>query len=96
MIHTFFRKYLSTIFLFATLMGSMHHHKDMQVHSDCKICVVHANIIHGNTSDTPFYLGDYQLYSEAIFTPLKSLHVNIYTTTFNSRAPPSLLSETTT
>jgi len=88
MIHTFFRKYLSTIFLFATLMESMHHHKDMQVHSDCKICVVHARIANADTPVDVCYVTSLTIYSESILTSLFTPHQQENISTLHARAPP--------
>jgi hypothetical protein len=88
MLQKFAKKYLAIIFLFASLMGSMHHHKDMQVHSDCKICVVHARIANADTPVDVCYVTPLTIYSESILTSLFTPHQQENISTLHARAPP--------
>jgi len=88
MFYRFFKKYLSAIVLFAALLGSMHHHNDLQVHSDCKICVIHAKLLNADTPSEPHYLSTLEIQTQQIvYTPFV-FHSNQQHATLHPRAPP--------
>jgi len=89
MLYRFFKKYLSSIVLFAALLGSMHHHHDLKVHSDCKICVIHAKLLNTDTPSDPVYLSKLTIYKEAIRSELFVVHKSRLNCTLHPRAPPS-------
>ena len=88
MIHRFFRKYLSIIFVLATMLGAVHHHNDLKQHSDCKICTVHSNFVHADTPVDVVYLTQLDIYSESIITKLITLHAKAEKNSLYARAPP--------
>lgn len=84
----FLVKYLSIIFILASMMGSLHHHNDMQVDNDCQICTISHNVI---DIDTPTDLNYFTLLSkisEAPISSLKSLQIQEKQLSFSARAPP--------
>ena len=88
MIRRFFRKYLSIVFIFATLLGAMHHHNDLKQHNNCQICTIQVNIANADTPVDVVYLTQLDIYSESIVSELKNLHAQKPTTHFFPRAPP--------
>jgi len=89
MLYRFFKRYLSAIFLFGVLLGSMHHHEDLKLHSDCKICIVHSHITNADTPEEPVYITQLNIYTEIIPDQLFSLQQNSISSTLQARAPPS-------
>ena len=86
----FIHKYISIIFLLASLMGALHHHSDLQKHNDCQICTIQSNIVDVDTPTETLYLTELLLTSDATITRLPqffTLHTQIQQ---HSRAPPKL------
>ena len=90
MIHKFFRKYLSIIFIFATLLGVFHHHNDLKQHNDCQICTIQSSIANADTPVDVLYLSNIEIIHESILTKLVNLHSKTTQNFLNARAPPSL------
>jgi len=88
--YNFLRKYLSIIFLVATLFGEMHHHNDLKQHNDCKICIIHASMAHVDTPVDVLYVTQLDIFHEAIVKQLTNLHSLKLTNPLNARAPPHL------
>jgi hypothetical protein len=88
MIRRFLNKYLSIIFLLATLLGVFHHHDDLKQHNSCQICTLQARIANADTPVAVIYLSDITLVSESIITPLHDLHSKALIRTLHQRAPP--------
>jgi len=88
MINRFCRKYLSIVFIVATLMGVLHHHNDLKQHNDCKICTVQSSLAHADTPVDVVYLTRLDLFSESIVTKLTDLHSKLQKNSLNARAPP--------
>jgi hypothetical protein len=84
-------KYISIIFIFATFIGSMHHHNDLQEHNDCKICTIQHNIINIDTPTAVCYLTLFTTQSEATVVNLKKFQIQSKHFTFSARAPPHFL-----
>ena len=88
MIQKWIRHYFSIVFIVATLMGSMHHHNDLQVHEDCQICTIVQNL---SVSDTPtkvLYLSSIEKCCEVVLTNRQELHSVETFSSLNARAPP--------
>jgi len=90
MLYRFFKKYLSTIFLFSILLGSMHHHNDLKLHSDCKVCVVHSHLLTADVPSETLYLTQLDLFNDSFLLPYSIYNQRKIHTTLHSRAPPSL------
>ncbi|MEN4053698.1 MULTISPECIES: hypothetical protein [Sulfurimonas] len=88
MISRFLRKYLSIVFVLATLMGTMHHHNDLKQHSDCQICTIQSSIAHADTPVDVVYLTQLDIYRESIVTQLTTLHDKQSENPLHARAPP--------
>jgi len=88
MIRRFFRRYLSIVFVIATLMGAMHHHNDLKQHSDCQICTIQSSIAHADTPVDVVYLTQLDIYKESILTQLETLHTKKLQNSLHARAPP--------
>jgi len=88
MIKRFVKRYFSIIFIVATLLGVLHHHNDLRVHNDCKICIIQSNIVDGDIPITITYLSHLDIKSEKILPKPKILHISFFKSTLNSRAPP--------
>jgi len=87
---SFVRKYLSIIFLVATLFGSMHHHNDLKQHSDCKICTIQSSMANADTPVDVVYVSQLDIFHEAIVKQLTNLYALKLTNPLNTRAPPHL------
>jgi len=81
-------KYISIIFVIATFMGSMHHHNDLKVHSDCQICSISHNVSDIDTPTEVSYFSLLSNVSETILGSLKNLQTEHIELSFHSRAPP--------
>ena len=81
-------KYISIIFIVATFMGSMHHHNDMQEHSDCQICTIQHNVEDIDTPTDVSYLTLFAIISEATLSSLQKLLTHKKHLCFSARAPP--------
>jgi len=88
MISRFLRKYLSIVFVIATLLGSMHHHNDLKQHNDCKICTIQSNIANADTPVERLYLTQLDIFSESILTQLISIQTAQVNSSLYARAPP--------
>ena len=69
-------------------MGSMHHHNDMQSHSDCQICTIQNNVTDIDTPSDVNYLVLFSTISEATLSSLENLQTEKKHFTFSARAPP--------
>jgi len=83
-----FRNLLSALFIVATLLGAMHHHKDFKSHNDCQICTLQFNLSSGDIPTEPVYFQELSNYSEEIISRAQSLHVSSLISNLNARAPP--------
>ena len=86
----FIHKYISIIFLLASLMGALHHHNDLQKHSDCQICTIQSNIVDIDTPTEILYLTKILLTADVTLTSIPqfvTLHIENQQ---HSRAPPQL------
>lgn len=90
MINRFFRKYLSIIFIFATFIGTFHHHHDFKQHNDCQICSVQSNMGNADMPTEVEYLSYLDNPSESIITQLNSLPSKKTPNFLHARAPPHL------
>ena len=59
-------KFISIIFVFATMLASSHHHDDLQSHIDCQICTIENTLSHADTPIEPVYLSDISLSNTSI------------------------------
>lgn len=83
-----FRNLFSIVFVVATLLSSLHHHKDLQSHSDCKICTLQYDLSSGDIPSETVSISDIEPFSEAILSTLNSFEKRSAQTSLNSRAPP--------
>lgn len=90
MIIDFLKKYLSIIFIVATLMGVFHHHEDLKQHNDCQICTIQSNLSNIDTPVDVTYLTLLEISSETTITKLTNLISNKIQKTDNARAPPKI------
>jgi hypothetical protein len=88
MMNRFFRKYLSIVFVLATLMGVFHHHNDLKQHSDCQICTIQSSISDADTPVETVYLTQLDIFRESIVTELTDLHTTELQNQLHARAPP--------
>jgi len=88
--YNFLKKYLSILFLLATLLGEMHHHNDLKQHNDCKICAIQASMANADTPVDVVYVTKIDIFHEAISKQLTNLHALKLTNPLNARAPPHL------
>ena len=87
----FAQKYLSIVFLLASLMGSMHHHNDLQEHNDCQICTISSSIADADTPVDVKYLTLLCLQSEVTLSQLPEFFKQHIPSQFHSRAPPKII-----
>ncbi len=85
---SFVRKYLSIIFLMATLLSGMHHHNDLKQHSDCQICTIQSSMANADTPVDVVYVSKLDIFHEAIVTQLENLTTKKCFNPLNARAPP--------
>jgi len=83
-------RYISIIFLLASLLGALHHHNDLQKHSDCQICTIQSNIVDTDTPTETLYLTELLLSSDATITTLSHSITLDKANLYHSRAPPKL------
>ena len=88
MIKRWLRKYFATVFVLATLMGVFHHHGDLQVHEDCKICVVQLNLANGDTPQEVKYLTLLDIRPTRVETFTQTLYHFSASSSLYARAPP--------
>lgn len=83
------RHLLIVVYFIASFMGAIHIHKDGQIHSECKVCIVHKNL-HANTPPTSIdYVGFLECFYQAILfkpTPFQ----DVLDKGFNANAPPHI------
>jgi len=84
----FLKRYFSIIFIIATLMSVFHHHNDLKLHSDCKICVVSSSIMNADTPVKVSYITKLNITTEPIITKLYSLCIKFTQNNISLRAPP--------
>jgi len=82
------RKYISIIFIFATLLGIFHNHNDLKEHNDCKVCTVQHNMTDIDTPVDVCYITLFSTISEATIVALTKLQTQKKHFTFGARAPP--------
>ena len=82
------RKYFSIIFLLSVLIGATHHHDDLRVHSDCKICVLQSNISSADTPTQSSFLPNTVAVFEDIVTPKNTVCSKKLINPLHQRAPP--------
>ena len=85
------RKYFSIVFLFAIFLSTTHHHNDLKLHNDCKICILQSNITNADTPPPTSYLVDITIISEQISTYFTLFYNQSFYSTLHSRAPPIFL-----
>jgi len=88
MLRKLFKRYFSTIFIVATLMGVFHTHHDLKPHSDCQICTIQSSIADADTPTDSLYLTKLSIIPEQISTKLPILHTTKLNSTKQARAPP--------
>ena len=81
-------KFISIIFVFATLMASSHHHNDLQSHIDCQICTIENTLSLADTPIDVFYLTELYIINEAIIGFLDDILLQKEHHYFSARAPP--------
>jgi len=82
------KKIIATLYIFATLLGLLHHHHDFKPHHECPICILQANL---NSADAPTpvpTLSNVATFSQAIVSPLASMHRRFCFDAPFARAPP--------
>ena len=88
--YSFLRKYLSIIFLVATLFGALHHHNDLKQHNDCKICTIQTSMADADMPVDRLYITQLDIFHEAIIKQLFNLHTIKCINPLNARAPPHI------
>ncbi|SFV52837.1 hypothetical protein MNB_SM-6-346 [hydrothermal vent metagenome] len=88
MIKKWLRKYFSIVFVFAMLLGSMHHHNDLKQHNDCQICTIQSNLSHADTPVDTLYIQDIILQAQTPITALSNLIASAAQIRLTARAPP--------
>jgi len=88
MIQRFVKKYLSIVFVIATLLSVLHHHNDLKQHSDCQICTVQSNITNADTPIQPLYITQLDLHQESVLGTYFTPYYIKTTSTLHPRAPP--------
>lgn len=88
MIHRFFRKYFSIIYVFAIFMGVFHHHDDLKPHNDCQICSIQSSLASADTPEDVIYLSLLDIKSESIIVELHNLRSKKTPNFLKARAPP--------
>ena len=81
-------KFISIIFVFATLMASTHHHDDFKSHADCQICTIETTLSLADTPVDVFYLGELYIINEAVVGFLDDIVIQKEHYNFSARAPP--------
>ena len=88
--YKYLKQYISIVFLLASLMGALHHHNDLQKHSDCQICTIQSNVVDVDTPTETFYLTELLVASDATLSSLPQFIVFHKESKQHSRAPPKL------
>ncbi len=88
MIKRWLRKYLSIVYVLASLLGVLHHHDDLKQHQDCQICTIQSTLSHSDTPCDTNYLSEILRISEAtqgaFFSPtFVDVHISL-----QARSPP--------
>jgi len=81
-------KYLSIVFVFATLLATLHHHNDFQEHNDCQICTIQNSIADADTPSDTIYITLLTLPSKRVITHLQNLQAQVSEHILSARAPP--------
>ncbi len=81
-------QYLTIVFVIATFMGSLHHHNDFKIHTDCQVCTLQHNVTDIDTPSDVNYVALFSIKSESTLLPLTDLQTQQTCTTFSARAPP--------
>jgi len=81
-------KYISIIFVIATFMSGLHHHNDLQKHSDCQICTIQNSLTDIDTPSNVNYVTSLFIESQETLTDLKNFQLAQKHLTFSARAPP--------
>jgi len=84
------KKYFSILFIVATILASMHHHNDLQTHSDCKVCMLQSNLFNSDTPEDVSYLTLFAFHSEAVVSLFPLYSVTLLST-LHARAPPLIV-----
>ncbi len=88
--YKYLKQYFSIVFLLASLFGALHHHNDLQKHSDCQICTIQSNIVDADTPAETFYLTELSLVSDVIVAQSPEFFTLYTQNQHHSRAPPKL------
>ncbi|SFV67904.1 hypothetical protein MNB_SM-4-1186 [hydrothermal vent metagenome] len=88
MIKRWLRKYLTTVFVLATLMGVFHQHSDLIVHEDCQICTIASSIADGDMPSPKVYLSEVEQVSQTLETNFLLVYTKTLYNSLNARAPP--------
>ncbi|NPA59052.1 MAG: hypothetical protein GXO30_01090 [Epsilonproteobacteria bacterium] len=84
----FIKRYFSIIFIIATIVASFHHHNDLKVHPECKICTINSSMIDADTPIKVTYLQELEITTELIVTKLSNLCSKFTQNNISLRAPP--------
>lgn len=91
MLRKLLKRYFSTIFIVATLMGVFHTHHDLKPHNDCQICTIQSSIADADTPTDSLYLTRLSLIHEVVSAKLPILNTTKLNSTKQARAPPKLV-----
>lgn len=80
-------KIAAAVLLLSTLLGALHHHSDLKVHSDCNVCTLQANMGAADICTAPDTMPLSFSYYPPAFKPLSVPRLKS-TQRLSVRAPP--------
>lgn len=89
--YKFTHRYLSIIFILATLLGVFHHHDDLNVHNDCQICTIQSTIADADTPSQTSYFTKLDILHDNTVVKFINLHSKTVTNPLHARAPPKIV-----
>ena len=89
--YKFLHKYISIIFIIATLIGVFHHHDDFKIHNDCQICTIQSSIADTDTPSQTSYFTQLDILHDNLALKLISLDSKTITSPLHARAPPKIV-----
>jgi len=82
------KRYLGIVYLISIFLTVTHHHNDLNIHNDCKICILQSDITNSDTPPTYTSLVDIENIYEVVVVDTDTTYIQEIQNLLRQRAPP--------
>jgi hypothetical protein len=83
-----FKRYIGIFYFLSIFLSLTHHHNDLKLHNDCKICILQSDILNSNTPPQTIFLSNIGNFQEEIVADVDIALIQKIKTSLHQRAPP--------